>query len=114
MVGWMLHASGMKTVNIICYFARVHVTRPSDAFLGKLGKRTATDWVTRGHLRRLFFGAISMVAQCTVEPTQVVSERCYGTKCVYGKYMSPESHGHGFSMWKDLQLIVCWSNNSNF
>jgi len=30
---------------------RVNVTRPSDALVGKLTKGTATDWVTRGHLK---------------------------------------------------------------
>jgi hypothetical protein len=30
--------------------AKAQVTRPSDALFGKLIMRTATDWVTRGHL----------------------------------------------------------------
>ena len=31
---------------------RVNVTRPSDALVGKLTEGTATDWVTRGHLKQ--------------------------------------------------------------
>jgi hypothetical protein len=30
--------------------AKAQMTRPSDALFGKLIMRTATDWVTRGHL----------------------------------------------------------------
>ena len=41
----------MKTVKVICYPAKVHVIRPSDVHTGKLVMETATDWVTRGHLR---------------------------------------------------------------
>ena len=50
-----LHASGMKTVNIVQYPGRGCATRPSDALVGKLTKGTATDWVTRGHLNPLLF-----------------------------------------------------------
>ena len=54
--------------------AKAYVTRPSDALLEKLSKGTATDWVTRGRLRRL----VSMVAQCTVGPAQALASAAMG------------------------------------
>ncbi len=61
----------MKTVKLMRYPAKVHVTRPSDVRIGKLMMKTATDWVTRGHLRYVFVlvQICVMVAQCTVGPT---------------------------------------------
>ena len=47
----LIHASGMKTVNIMHEALRkACMTRPSDAAWGKPHDGTATDWVTRGHL----------------------------------------------------------------
>ena len=46
-VGWI-----RSILHVVCVvLAKAHVTRPSDALVGKLAKGTATDWVTRGHLR---------------------------------------------------------------
>ncbi len=41
-------------IKILPHLAKVHVIRPSDAMVGKLANGTATDWVTRGHLRTWF------------------------------------------------------------
>ena len=57
--------------------AKAQLTRPSDARVGKLTMRTATDWVTRGHLLHVLW----MVAYCTVGPVQVAN----GTSTAGGK-----------------------------
>ena len=67
--GWMLHASGMKTVNIIHYLAKGVSDKTVGHLGGKLTKGTATDWVTRGPLNLLRIRR-GMRAQCTVGPVQ--------------------------------------------
>ena len=70
--------------------AKALVTRPSDALFGKLIMRTATDWVTRGHLT--LYGRWLNVQSGQCKATRI-AEHCWETKQVSEKDMSPNLPG---------------------
>ena len=69
--------------------AKAQVTRPSDALFGKLIMRTATDWVTRGHLTLYGWWLNVQSGQCKAR----VAEHCWETKRGSEKDISPNLLG---------------------
>ena len=70
--------------------AKAQVTRPSDALFGKLIMRTATDWVTRGHLTLYGRWLNVQSGQCKA---RVDAEHCWETKRRSEKDVSPNLSG---------------------
>ena len=60
--------------------AKALVTRPSDALFGKLIMRTATDWVTRGHLTLNGWWLNVQSGQCKAELLSIAGRQSEGLK----------------------------------